>query len=99
MRKVFDTLRPGGSFWIVDLISHTHRPVQAMMWHRYGEYLTGLKDEAYRDHVLDYVEKEDSPVPLMTIVDHLRGAGFVGVEVLHKHNCFAALGAVKPEAE
>lgn len=96
--KVFASLTPGGSFWIVDLISHTHGPVQSAMWRRYGEYLTELRDEAYRDEVLAYVAKEDSPVPVITIVDHLRGAGFVGVEVLHKNNCFAALGAVKPGA-
>ena len=66
------------------------------MWRRYGEYLAELRDEAYRDEVLAYVEKEDTPVPVMTIVDRLRGAGFVGVEVLHKNNCFTALGAVKP---
>jgi len=92
--KVFRTLRPGGSFWIVDLVSHTHAGVTDAMWRRYGRYLTELRDEAYRDQVLAYIEKEDSPVSLMTIADHLRSAGFVGVEVLHKNNCFAALGAV-----
>ncbi|MEO0475005.1 MAG: class I SAM-dependent methyltransferase [Planctomycetota bacterium] len=96
--KIFESLKPGGSFWIVDLISHSHTRVQNAMWQRYGDYLVRLKGQAYRDQVFDYVEKEDSPVPLMTIIDHLRDAGFVGVEVLHKHNCFAALGAVKPEA-
>ena len=95
--KVFRALRPGGSFWIVDLVSHTHGPVQQAMWQRYGRYLAELRDAAYRDQVFDYIEKEDSPVPLMTIVDHLRGAGFVGAEVLHKHNCFAALGATVPD--
>ncbi len=94
--KVYAALNPGGSFWIVDLISHTHAPVQAAMWRRYGEYLTELRDEAYRDEVLAYVDKEDSPVSVMTVVDHLRGAGFDGVEILHKNNCFAAFGAVKP---
>lgn len=94
--KVYAALKPGGSFWIVDLISHTHAPVQSAMWRRYGAYLRAMRDEAYRDEVLAYVQKEDSPVAVMTIIDHLRGAGFVGVEVLHKHNCFAALGAVKP---
>lgn len=95
--KVIKTLRPGGSFWVFDLISHIHAPVQDAMWQRYGQYLAELKDEAYRDDMFEYIEKEDSPVPLMTIIDHLRGAGFVGVEVLHKHNCYAALGAVKPD--
>ncbi|MEM6258688.1 MAG: class I SAM-dependent methyltransferase [Planctomycetota bacterium] len=94
--RVFDSLKPGGSFWVFDLISHQHAPVQDAMWQRYGQYLAGLKGEAYRDDVFAYIEKEDSPVPLMTIVDHLRLAGFTDVEVLHKHNCYAALGGVKP---
>ena len=34
--KIFRSLRPGGSFWIVALVSHTHKPVQDAMWQRYG---------------------------------------------------------------
>ena len=93
--KVFSSLRPGGSFWVFDLISHTHTPVQDAMWQRYGQYLAELKDEAYRDDMFEYIEKEDSPVPLITIIDHLRAAGFTDVEVLHKNNCYAALGGIK----
>jgi tRNA (cmo5U34)-methyltransferase len=96
--KVFATLSPGGSFWIVDLVSHADASIQAVMWKRYGEYLVDLKNQAYRDAVFAYIEKEDSPVSAMRIADRLREAGFVGVEVLHKNNCFAALGAVKPVA-
>lgn len=96
LAKVFAVLRPGGSFWIVDLIAHGHAGIQQGMWTRYGEYLAQLRDTVYRDHVFDYIEKEDSPVPLMQIIDGLRSAGFIGVEVLHKHNCFAALGGMKP---
>jgi len=96
MGKLFEAIRPGGSLWIVDLVTHTQAGVQSAMWRRYGTYLSELKDPAYRDHVFDYIEREDSPIPLMGIIDHLRVAGFVGAEVLHKHNCFAALGAVRP---
>lgn len=96
--KVFASLRPGGSFWIVDLVSHSTPAVQSAMTRRYGDYLAKLRDEAYRDQVLNYIEKEDSPVPVMTIADRLHSAGFVGVDILHKHNCFAALGAVVPTA-
>src|SRR5262249_36859473 len=62
---------------------------------RYGEYLAGLKDEAYRDHVFAYVEKEDTPRPLLFQLALLRQGGFSQVEVLHKNVCFAAFGAVK----
>src|SRR4051812_43029256 len=37
-------LRPGGSIWISDLVEHSIPAVQALMWERYGEYLTGLRD-------------------------------------------------------
>jgi tRNA (cmo5U34)-methyltransferase len=65
------------------------------MRRRYGEYLTGLKGEAYRNHVFAYVEKEDTPRPLLFQLDLLRQAGFAQVELLHKNVCFAAFGAVK----
>jgi tRNA (cmo5U34)-methyltransferase len=67
------------------------------MWERYGVYLSQLKNEAYRDHVLAYIEQEDSPRPLMFQLDLLRSVGFREVEILHKNNCFAAFGAIKGE--
>jgi len=93
-----NALRPGGSVWISDLISHTQPAIQELMWRRYGEYLAALKGggpegEAYRDHVFAYVEKEDTPRPLMFQLDLLRSVGFVDVEVLHKNSAFAAFGA------
>jgi tRNA (cmo5U34)-methyltransferase len=94
-RKFYTALRPGGSIWIFDLVESSIPTVQALMWNHYGEYLAGLKDEAYRDHVFAYIEKEDTPRPLMFQIDLLRAVGFSTVEVLHKNSCFAAFGAVK----
>jgi tRNA (cmo5U34)-methyltransferase len=88
-------LRPGGSLWVFDLVDSSIPAVGHLMRRRYGEYLTGLKGEAYRDHVFAYVEKEDTPRPLLFQLDLLRQAGFAQVEVLHKNICFAAFGAVK----
>jgi tRNA (cmo5U34)-methyltransferase len=65
------------------------------MQQRYGDYLTRLKDESYRDHVFAYVEKEDTPRPLVFQLDMLRQVGFAQVEVLHKNVCISAFGAVK----
>jgi tRNA (cmo5U34)-methyltransferase len=94
-RKVHASLKPGGSFWIADLIDYGIPQVREVMWRRYGEYLAALKDEAYRDHVLAYVAKEDSPRPLAFQLDLLREVGFTAVDVLHSNSCFAAFGAVK----
>jgi len=88
-------LRPGGSLWIADLVRHSLPGVQAAMWRRYGDYLTELRDEAYRDHVFAYVTHEDTPQTLPFQLALLHEVGFREVEVLHKRNCFAAFGAVK----
>lgn len=93
--KCYTALRPGGSLWISDLIEHSTPAVQAIMWQRYGAYLAGLKDEAYRDHVFAYIAKEDTPRSLVYQLDLLRAVGFPTVEVLHKNGCFAAFGAIK----
>lgn len=94
-QKFHDALSPGGSVWIFDLVESSVPAVQSVLWRRYGEYLAALKNEAYRDHVLDYIEREDTPRPLIDQLDLLRQVGFAAVEVLHKHSCFAAFGAVK----
>lgn len=98
-RSLFDrfykSLRADGSIWIFDLIDSSIPAVQSTMRRRYGEYLAQLKDEAYRDYVFAYVEKEDTPRSLMFQLDLLRQVGFSQVDVLHKNSCFAAFGAVK----
>jgi len=88
-------LKPGGSFWISDLVEHKPPAIQALMWERYGEYLEALKGREYRDQVFAYVQQEDTPRPLAWQLERLRAAGFATVEVLHKNACFAAFGAVK----
>ena len=93
--KVHRALKPGGSFWIADLIEHSTAAVQQLMWKRYGDYLSSVKGDAYRDNVFDYVQYEDTPRPLLYQLDLLRETGFGPVEVLHKNSCFAAFGAVK----
>jgi tRNA (cmo5U34)-methyltransferase len=93
--KLYDSLRPGGSLWVADLVCHSLPQVQGLMWARYGEYLTQLRGAEYREQVYAYVEREDTPRPLLFQTDLLRAAGFRAVEVLHKNNCFAAFGAVK----
>jgi tRNA (cmo5U34)-methyltransferase len=93
--KIYRSLRPGGSFWISDLIFHSTPAVQDLMWARYGEYLTALKGPEYRQHVFEYIDYEDTPRPLMFQLDILRESGFREVEVLHKNSCFAAFGGLK----
>jgi tRNA (cmo5U34)-methyltransferase len=94
-RRFYEALRPGGSIWIFDLVEHSVPEVQRLQWRMYGDYLSNFKDDAYRDHVFAYVEKEDTPKPLVFQLDLLREVGFQQVDVLHKHSCFAAFGGRK----
>ncbi len=94
-QKLYNALKPGGTLWISDLIQHSTAGIQAMMWQRYGEYLTDFRDEAYRDQVFAYVAKEDTPRPLMFQIDLMRDVGFRNVEILHKNSTFAAFGGIK----
>ncbi len=93
--KFYEWLRPGGSIWISDLVSHSIPAIQDVMWDRYGDYLTAFKGEEYRDHVYAYVEQEDTPRPVLFQCDLLRRSGFGEVEILHKNAVFAAFCGMK----
>jgi len=94
-QKLYRALSPGGSVWIFDVVEPDMPWLHDHVWRRYGAYLEGLKGPTYRDEVLAYVEREDTPRPLMYQLDLLRAVGFSVAGVLHKHTCFAAFGAVK----
>jgi len=96
--KIHRLLRPGGSVWITDLVSHEIPAVQRQVWDRYGRYLVSLGGEAYRTEVFAYIDREDSPRPVTYQLDLLRCVGFTGVDILHKNTCFAAFGGVKAQA-
>ena len=94
-KKIHNALRPGGSFWVFDLVEDQIPAIQDMMWKRYGEYLVDFKDKAFRDQTYGYIIKEDTPRPLLYQIDVMRKAGFKQVTILHKNIRYAAFGAVK----
>lgn len=96
--KIFSALRPGGSFWVFDLVFSDLPGVQAALWNRYAEYLTKLRDKAYCEQVFAYIEEEDTPRSLVYQLELLREVGFQNMSLLHANGPFAALGAVKPES-
>jgi len=90
-KKLFDLLKEGGSIWIFDMVEQNSPAIQQFMYNeRFGDFLTQLKDSTYRDHVFGYIEKEDSPRPLVFQLHLLEKVGFKNVDVLHKHSCFAS---------
>jgi tRNA (cmo5U34)-methyltransferase len=93
--KMHRALATGGSLWIFDLIDYELPSIRAAMKQRYADYLDALKGSEYRQEVFAYVEKEDTPKPLVFQLELLRAVGFRTLEVLHVNSCFAAFGAVK----
>jgi tRNA (cmo5U34)-methyltransferase len=93
--KIFKALKPGGSFWISDLITHDSELINKLFHDKYSSYLETLGGAEYRQKVLDYVDHEDTPRSLNYQLTLLTKVGFKTVEILHKNSCFAAFGAIK----
>jgi tRNA (cmo5U34)-methyltransferase len=91
LKNVHQSLKPGGTLWIWDLIKYDNAEIEKVQNERYGRYLTALKDEAYKNQVFDYIEKEDSPESSAFILQKMYGAGFNEVDVIHKNVKFCAI--------
>lgn len=94
--KLFSLCAPGGSIWIADLISHENPAIEQTMQAMYSNYLEDIDGPSFRDKVLEVIDKEDSPQTLSFQLALMQKVGFRQMEVLHKHGCYAAFGAVKP---
>jgi len=93
--KIFKALKPGGSFWISDLITHDSSELNALFEQKYGEYIEGLGGPEYKQKVFDYISYEDTPRSINFQFRIMSECGFRNLEVLHKNLCFAAFGGVK----
>jgi tRNA (cmo5U34)-methyltransferase len=96
--KLFSLLKPGGCLMISDLITQDSDLLNEYTWERYGEYLESIGGKEYREKVLAYVAKEDSPRSMNYQLDLMKKVGFSKVEILHKNMCFGAFGGIKEKA-
>lgn len=93
--KVYHALKPGGSIWISDLITHESEIVNSLFHEKYGAYLETLGGKEYSQKVFDYIEYEDTPRSINYQLDLLKKVGFSATDILHKNSYFAAFGAIK----
>jgi tRNA (cmo5U34)-methyltransferase len=93
--KIYKALKPGGSFWISDLITHQSDLINKLFEDKYNGHLETLGGPEYRQKVMDYVNYEDTPRSLNYQLALLEKVGFSSIDVLHKNSCFAAFGAIK----
>lgn len=93
--KIYKALRPGGSFWVSDLITHDSGPITRLFEDRYSGYLESIGGPEYRQKVWDYVRYEDTPRSVTFQLALLAKVGFSKIDILHKNTCFAAFGGIK----
>ena len=93
--KIYKALKPGGSFWVSDLVAHHSRFINKLFEDKYSRHLETLGGPEYRQKVLDYVSYEDTPRSLNYQLALLEKVGFCTIDVLHKNSSFAAFGAIK----
>lgn len=93
--NIYRSLKPGGSFWISDLIVHDNPNLNQLFEQRYASHLDEIGGPEYRQKVLDYIEAEDSPRSVTYQLNLMQQVGFSYTDVLHKNACFAAFGGVK----
>ena len=93
--KIYKALKPGGSFWVSDFIAHQSEFINKLFEDTYSRHLETLGGPEYRQKVWDYVHYEDTPRSLNYQLALLAKVGFSTIDVLHKHSCFAAFGAIK----
>ncbi len=93
--KLYHLLKPGGCLMISDLITQENPILDEYTWERYGDYLEALGGKEYRQKVLDYVAKEDSPRSMSYQLELMKKVGFSSTEILHKNMCFGAFGGIK----
>ena len=93
--KIYCALKPGGTFWINDIvIGETNELTQLML----DGWVSKLRKQVSSEEVdmyLDRYESEDTPRTLSYQLDLLKQVGFQETFVLHKHFNFAAFGARK----
>ncbi len=93
--KVFKALKPGGTFWINDIVIGETDEINLMML---GGWLSILKKQVSPEEVDMYMERyesEDTPRTLSYQLGLMKQVGFSETIVLHKHFNFAAFGARK----
>ena len=93
--KVFKALKPGGTFWINDIVISETDEINQMML---GGWLSILRKQVSPEEVDMYMERyesEDTPRTLSYQLDLMKKVGFSETIVLHKHFNFAAFGAKK----
>jgi tRNA (cmo5U34)-methyltransferase len=93
--KIYRALKPGGSFWINDIVLAETDEINNMML---GGWLSVLKKQISEAEINMYRERyesEDTPRTLSYQLELMKIVGFSKTILLHKHFNFAAFGGIR----
>ncbi len=93
--KIFRALKPGGSFWINDIVLAETDEINEIML---GGWLSELRKQVSEEEISIYRERyetEDTPRTLSYQLELMKRIGFNKTILLHKHFNFAAFGGIK----
>jgi tRNA (cmo5U34)-methyltransferase len=93
--KVYRALKPGGTFWINDIVIGEISEINRMMLEGWVSLLRKQIKPEEVDLYLGSYESEDTPRTLSYQLDLMKSVGFGETIVLHKHFNFATFGARK----
>jgi tRNA (cmo5U34)-methyltransferase len=88
-------LKPGGTLYVADAVIFDTPAICGLMWKRFGRHLESLGGAEYREKVLAYIDKEDSPRSMIFQLDLLKQVGFSHRDVLHRNGISGCYYAVK----
>ena len=92
---IYNALKPGGSFWINDVIIEDNQALNELM---HQKWLKILEEKIGKEQTLKCMkqyEVEDTPQSLNFQLNLMKHVGFRETHILHKHFCFATFGAIK----
>lgn len=92
---IYNALKPGGSFWINDVIIEENQVLDQYMYQNWLRIITDNLGKETADYIAEQFAIEDTPQTLNFQLDLMKKLGFRETHILHKHFCFAAFGAIK----
>jgi tRNA (cmo5U34)-methyltransferase len=93
--KIYRALKPGGSFWINDIVLAETDEINEMML---SGWMSTLKKQISEEEIVMYRERyetEDTPRTLSYQLELMKHIGFSKTILLHKHFNFAAFVGIK----
>ncbi|MCD7963840.1 MAG: class I SAM-dependent methyltransferase [Rikenellaceae bacterium] len=93
--KIYRSLKPGGCFWVSDVVRQENGIVQDIMWEKWFRYLDGIGMDIAHDYFRAHAEKEDTPRSIPFLLNLLTEVGFKDADILHKNSFFTIYGGIK----